>query len=62
MATYQVGYFVGSLASDSINRILSKALIRLAPSEREFLGIPIKDRPLYSHDYCDEDSPGGQGA
>ena len=27
MPTYQVGYFVGSLSSTSINRILSKALI-----------------------------------
>ena len=27
MSTYKVGYFVGSLASDSINRTLSKALI-----------------------------------
>ena len=28
MTTYKVGYFVGSLSSTSINRILSKALIR----------------------------------
>jgi len=33
MTTYQVGYFVGSLSSKSINRILSKALIRLAPDD-----------------------------
>jgi hypothetical protein len=32
MTTYRVGYFVGSLSSTSINRVLSKALIRLAPS------------------------------
>ena len=31
--TYQVGYFVGSLSSTSINRILSRALIRLAPPD-----------------------------
>jgi hypothetical protein len=31
MRTYQIGYFVGSLSSTSINRELSKALIRLAP-------------------------------
>lgn len=31
MATYQVGYFVGSLSSTSINRKLSVALINLAP-------------------------------
>ena len=28
MTTYQVGYFVGSLSSTSINRMLAKALIR----------------------------------
>lgn len=27
MTTYKVGYFVGSLARDSINRLLSKALV-----------------------------------
>ena len=29
--TYQIAYFVGSLSSTSINRILSKALVALAP-------------------------------
>ena len=33
MTTYKVGYFVGSLATASINRLLAKALIRLAPPE-----------------------------
>jgi chromate reductase len=51
MATYQVGYFVGSLASASINRTLSRALIRVAPSELAFVEIPIRDLPLYSYDY-----------
>jgi NAD(P)H-dependent FMN reductase len=31
MTTYKVGYFVGSLSSTSINRLLAQALIRLAP-------------------------------
>ncbi|MFY9677139.1 MAG: ACP phosphodiesterase, partial [Glutamicibacter protophormiae] len=31
MATYNIGYIVGSLAAGSINRTLSKALINLAP-------------------------------
>jgi len=56
MATYKVGYFVGSLATGSINRILAKALIRLAPAELEFTEIPIRDLPLYSYDY-DADFP-----
>src|SRR4029453_18655199 len=51
MTTYQVGYFVGSLSSTSINRILSKALIRLAPEELVFTEIPIGNLPLYSPDY-----------
>lgn len=56
VATYRVGYFVGSLSSKSINRILSKALIRLAPDDMEFVEIPIRDLPLYSQDY-DNDYP-----
>jgi len=54
--TYKVGYFVGSLASDSINRILSEALKKVAPSDLEFIEIPIGDLPLYSRDY-DADFP-----
>jgi chromate reductase, NAD(P)H dehydrogenase (quinone) len=53
---YKIGYFIGSLATGSINRTLSKALIRLAPAELEFAEIPIKDLPLYSWDY-DADFP-----
>jgi chromate reductase len=49
--SYQVGYFVGSLSSTSINRILSKALIKLAPDDLEFTEIPIGDLPLYSPDH-----------
>ncbi|QYJ80307.1 NADPH-dependent FMN reductase [Shewanella acanthi] len=56
MATYKVGYFVGSLSSNSINRLLAKALARLAPPDLELIEIPIKDLPLYSPDY-DADFP-----
>jgi len=56
MATYKVGYFVGSLSSTSINRMLAKALVRLAPPELTLIEIPIKDLPLYSQDY-DKDYP-----
>jgi chromate reductase, NAD(P)H dehydrogenase (quinone) len=48
---YKVGYFVGSLSSTSINRELSKALIRLAPDDLEFSEIAIDKLPLYSQDY-----------
>jgi chromate reductase len=53
---YSVGYFVGSLATASINRQLANALIRLAPEEFEFTEIAIRDLPLYSYDY-DADYP-----
>ena len=58
--TYKVGYFVGSLAAGSINRILSKALIRVAPPDLEFVEIPIKDLPLYSYDYDADYPPAGR--
>lgn len=51
MSTYNIGYFVGSLAAGSINRTLSKALINLAPESLTFTEISIKDLPLYSYDY-----------
>jgi chromate reductase len=54
--TYSVGYFVGSLAAKSINRTLSKALVRLAPAQLELREIPIKDLPLYNRD-LDQDYP-----
>jgi chromate reductase, NAD(P)H dehydrogenase (quinone) len=56
MSTYKVGYFVGSLSSTSINRLLAKALVRLAPTGLVMTEIPIKDLPLYSADY-DADFP-----
>jgi chromate reductase, NAD(P)H dehydrogenase (quinone) len=56
MATYQVGYIVGSLASASINRRLAKALARLAPPELVLKEIPFRDLPIYSYDY-DADFP-----
>jgi chromate reductase len=58
---YQVGYFVGSLSSTSINRILSRALIRLAPSDLEFTEIPIGNLPLYSQDYDTDYPPEARG-
>jgi chromate reductase, NAD(P)H dehydrogenase (quinone) len=56
MSTYKVGYFVGSLSSTSINRVLSRALIRLAPQDMEFTELLIGDLPLYSPDF-DNDYP-----
>lgn len=56
MADYKVGYFVGSLAKDSINRKLAKALVRLAPQGLQTQEISFRDLPLYSNDY-DADYP-----
>ena len=50
MRTYRVGYFVGSLSSTSINRLLSRALIRLAPEDLGFAELPVGNLPLYSPD------------
>ena len=60
MTQYKIGYFVGSLATDSINRTLSKAVIKVAPPELEFTEIPIKDLPLYSWDYDTDYPPEGR--
>jgi chromate reductase len=51
MTTYKVGYLIGSLAAASINRKLSKALVRLAPKELDMIEVPFKDLPVYSYDY-----------
>jgi len=56
MAPFAVGFFVGSLAKNSINRKLAVALTRLAPPELTMREIPIGDLPLYSYDY-DKDYP-----
>lgn len=47
---YRVGYLVGSLSKNSINRILSKALLKVAPDDLEFTEIPIRDLPLFNQD------------
>lgn len=57
MTTYKVGYFVGSLATASIHRLFSKALIRLVPSELTLTEISFKDLPLYSYDFDSEYPP-----
>ncbi len=56
MPIYDVGYFVGSLSSTSINRVLAQALVRLAPKDLRFSEIPIGNLPLYSPDH-DADYP-----
>lgn len=56
MSSFKVGFFVGSLSSTSINRLLAKALIRLAPAGLTMTEIHFRDLPLYSPDF-DADFP-----
>jgi chromate reductase len=51
-----IGYIVGSLSSTSINRRLSRALVKLAPEGVDLVEVPIKDLPFYSPDF-DADYP-----
>ena len=51
MHIYKVGYLIGSLATASINRLLAKALVKLAPAQLTMTEIVFKDLPLYSYDY-----------
>lgn len=53
---YTVGVFVGSLAEHSINRVLSRALMRTGPDDLALVEIPIRDLPLYNRD-CARDYP-----
>jgi chromate reductase len=56
MDTFEVGYFVGSLAKASINRKLARALVRLAPPQLTLSEISFGGLPPYSYDY-DADFP-----
>jgi chromate reductase len=53
---FKVGYLVGSLAKNSINRKLAVALSKLAPKELELHEIVWRELPMYSYDY-DADYP-----
>ena len=57
MSNYTVGDFVGSLSTSSIDRLLAKALVRLAPPELDLTEIPLKDLPLYNRDHDDDYPP-----
>ena len=47
---HRIGYLIGSLAHDSINRVVATALVKLAPPSLEMVEIPIRDLPLYNRD------------
>ena len=46
----KVGVIVGSLRAESINRALSRALVKLAPGAWTFEQVEIGDLPLYNQD------------
>jgi chromate reductase len=48
-----VGYLVGSLAADSINRQLAATLVELAPPSLRMVEIPLAGLPLYDRDVED---------
>ena len=56
METFTLGYFVGSLSRNSINRKLAQALVRLAPRELTMREIGYAYLPLYNYDF-DADFP-----
>jgi chromate reductase, NAD(P)H dehydrogenase (quinone) len=60
MSDYRVGYIVGSLSTESINRSLARALVRLAPTNLDFVEIPIRNLPLYNRDFDTDFPPAGR--
>src|ERR1700722_14540490 len=60
MSDYRIGSIVGSLSTESINRRLARALIRLAPTNLEFVEISIGDLPLYNRDFDTDFPPAGR--
>src|SRR4051794_41245690 len=56
MNKFHVGFFVGSLSANSINRKLAQALVRLAPDTLRMTEIRYGDLPLYNRDF-DADYP-----
>jgi chromate reductase, NAD(P)H dehydrogenase (quinone) len=60
MSDYSVGYIVGSLSTESINRALAKALVQLSPKHLKCTEIPIRDLPLYNRDFDTDYPPAGR--
>jgi len=59
VSSYTVGYIIGSLSAQSINRTLAKALIRVAPDSLKFVEIQIRELPVYNRDFDDDYPPAG---
>lgn len=52
----RIGYIVGSLAEDSVNRKLAEVLVAQAPERAELTEVDIRPLPLYDR-HLDEDFP-----
>jgi chromate reductase len=50
MSKYLIAVIVGSLRTDSFNRKLANAIVKLAPIEFSFQQVKISDLPLYNQD------------
>ena len=50
MSKYSIAVIVGSLRTDSFNRKLADAIVKLAPAEFSFQQVKISDLPLYNQD------------
>ena len=50
MNKYSIAVIVGSLRTDSFNRKLADAIVKLAPAEFSFQQVKISDLPLYNQD------------
>jgi chromate reductase len=50
MNQYRIAVVVGSLRTDSFNRKLADAIVKLAPPEFSFMQVQIGDLPLYNQD------------
>jgi chromate reductase len=53
----QIGYIVGSLRKESINRKLANAVVRLGPPDFSFKELRIGDLPLYDQDQDNSQAP-----
>jgi chromate reductase, NAD(P)H dehydrogenase (quinone) len=54
MTTHQVGYLIGSLAKNSINRKLAKALVQLAPPQLQMREISCLITDEFLRNYMSE--------
>src|ERR1041384_5061432 len=53
----QIGYVIGSLRKDSLNRKLAHAVVRLGPPDFTFKELRIGDLPLYNQDQDHAQAP-----